>query len=116
MKTIEELKKLIQAGEEAKRELESLRKMNFRNKEVIIRYSDGEPFNYFDTAHFDNDRFRKLTLEELILSMAPPEAVRWEMEDRCDVLFFNENGTLVDGMSFPHHMARDDWESCGGPL
>ncbi len=115
MKTIDELKAMIQAGKDAERELEERGRVKFREGEWIKGPFGACQYNPSDEDR-DWDRYTKFTLEDIVGMMAPPEAVRWEMGDRCDVFFFNENGTLVDGMSFPNHMARDDWQSCGGEL
>jgi hypothetical protein len=49
MKTIEELKRLIQAGEEAKRELETRDRVKFRNPEIVV-VGPAERLNWFRKA------------------------------------------------------------------
>jgi hypothetical protein len=116
MKTIEELKAMIQAGEEAKRELESRGKVKFRNPEIVV-VGPAERLNWFrNLDRYDRLSARKLTLEELVLSMAPPEAVRWDMVGSVHVLFCSATGIKFDHMFLPDHMARDDWEGVGGEL
>ena len=112
MKTIEELKKLIQAGEEAKRELEERGRVKFREGEIVIHIEANRPDMWFD---FMAAEHRKLTIEEIVLSMAPPEAVRWGMGGSTKVDFYSGD-TWFDSMVIPDHMARDDWQSVGGEL
>lgn len=114
MKTIEELKALIQAGKDAEMELEERGRVKFREGEMAVW--PGNVIDWHKNGVSYSGQPRKLTLEELVLSMAPPEAVRWEMRNNIRVYFFDSDGEGFDSITFPDHMARDDWRSCGGPL
>ena len=113
MKTIEELKALIQAGEEAKRELEERGRVKFREGEIVVGKASCAPAKW---SAFLSENYRKLTLEELVLSMAPPEAVRWGMTDSDCVMFYDKDDVSFDCIVLSQNMARDDWESVGGEL
>jgi hypothetical protein len=115
MKTIEELKSIIQAGKDAERELEARGRVKFREGEVVRDMVTGLVTTYVASDAMGN-RYRKLTLEELVLSMAPPEAVRWIMCDSDCVMFFDRDNVSFDCIVLNSHMALDDWESCGGEL
>ncbi len=117
MKTIEELKAIIQAGKDAEMELEERGRVKFREVEWVKNEKTMAAMRYNPRYTFAEWRnFSKFTLEDIVKMMAPPEAVRWDMDNECDVFFLNENGVCIADMTVPDHMARDDWKKCGGPL
>jgi hypothetical protein len=107
----EELEKIIA---DAQRELDTLPVVKFREGEILFDHVEGDYFRC--NLHLTGKDYRKLTLEELVLSLAPAEAVRWDMSSCIRVNFHSVKEERIDYIIVSNHVRTNDWMDRGGKL